>query len=54
MGEITSALTTSFTEIGSELTGIVGDVLPIVLPLVGGVIVVSVGVKIFKKVTSKA
>lgn len=54
MAGITSALTSSFTEVGTSLTGVIGDVLPIALPIIGGVLVVSVGIKIFKKVTSKA
>jgi uncharacterized protein (DUF697 family) len=53
MEGIVTALTTSFTEIGTELTGIVGKVLPIALPIIGGVLVVTVGIKIYKKVTNK-
>ena len=53
MAAITSALTTSFTEVASSLTGLIGDILPIALPVVGGVLVVGVGIKIFKKVVSK-
>lgn len=53
MAAITSALTTSFTEVAASLTGLIGDVLPIALPVVGGVLVVGIGIKIFKKVVSK-
>lgn len=51
---ITTTLKESFTAIGTSLTGMVGDVLPIALPIIGGVMVVGVGIKIFKKVTAKA
>lgn len=54
MEGVTGALTSSFTEIGSSLTGIIGDVLPIVLPIIGAVLVVTLGVGIFKKLTKKA
>lgn len=53
MEAITTALTTSFTEVASSLTGLIGNVLPIALPVVGGVLVVGIGIKIFKKVVSK-
>lgn len=52
MEGIVSALTTSFTSVGTSVTGIMGDVLPIALPVVGGMIVIRVGIKIFKKVIS--
>ena len=54
MEAISTALTTSFTSVGSELTGIISSVLPIALPIVGGVMVVVFGIKIFKKITGKA
>lgn len=54
MDAISTALTTSFGTIGSELTGIISSVLPIALPIIGGVMVVVVGIKIFKKITYKA
>lgn len=54
MEGIVKALTDSFTEIGTSLTGIISSVLPIALPVIGGLVVVSVGIKIFKRVTAKA
>lgn len=53
MQAITTALTGSFTEVATSLTGLIGDILPIALPVVGGVLVVGIGIKIFKKVVSK-
>ena len=53
MESVTTALTTSFTSVATALTGDIGDVLPIALPVVGAMIVVTVGIKIFKKVVSK-
>ena len=54
MEAIATALTTSFTEVGTQLTGIVSKSLPIALPVIGGMLVVTVGIKVFKKITSKA
>lgn len=53
MEGVTSALTTAFTSVASSLTGLIGDILPIALPVVGGVLVVGVGIKIFKSVVKK-
>lgn len=54
MTDITSALTTSFSGVATAVTGMIGDVLPIALPIVGGMVVVKLGIKIFKSVTGKA
>ena len=53
MESVTTALTTSFTAVANSITGVIGDVLPIALPVVGAMIVVTTGIKIFKKVVSK-
>ncbi len=53
MEAITTALTGQFTTVAKSLTDIIGDTLPIALPVVGGVLVVTMGIKIFKKVVSK-
>lgn len=49
-----TALTSSFTEIGTSLTGVIGSVLPIALPVIGAMVIVTVGIKVFKKITSRA
>lgn len=54
MESVTTALKSSFTTIGDSLTGVIGDILPIALPVVGAVLVVTLGIGIFKKVTKKA
>lgn len=54
MEAITTALLESFTGIGTSLTSVVTGSLPIALPVIGGMIVIGVGIKVFKKVTSKA
>jgi hypothetical protein len=54
METVSTALKTALTGIGSDISGIVGDVLPIGLGIVGTVMVVTFGVKFFKKLTGKA
>ena len=54
MDGVTTALTTSFTSVATALTGVIGDDLPIALPVVGAMIVVTVGIKVFRKITGKA
>lgn len=53
MESITTSLVTSFTSVGTALTGVIGDVLPVALPVVGGVLVVTTGIKIFKRIVTK-
>lgn len=53
MEAVTSALTTAFNSVATSLTGIIGDVLPIALPVVGAGLVVGIGIKLFKRVVSK-
>lgn len=52
--DITSALTTSFTSVASDIKGGISAVLPIALGIVGTVMVITFGIKIFKKLTNKA
>ena len=49
MEAILTALTTALTSTASSVMGAIGSVLPIVLPIAGGILAVSVGVKMFKR-----
>ena len=53
MDTVTNALTTSFTSVAGSIMGVIGDVLPIALPVVGAVMVITVGIKIFKRLVNK-
>ncbi len=54
MESIQTALTTAFTDVASNCTEAIGNVLPIGLGVVGAVMVVVFGLKVFKKITGKA
>ena len=44
-----TALTTALTTTANDALTTIGDVLPIVLPVMGAVVVVFLGVKLFKR-----
>jgi Flp pilus assembly pilin Flp len=54
LSSVETALTTSFTSIGSSMTSVVGKILPIALPIMGALLLVGFGIKAFKKVANKA
>lgn len=51
---VETALTTSFTSIGSSMISVVGKILPVALPIMGALLLVGFGIKAFKKVANKA
>ena len=51
---IETALTTAFTSIASDLESVITSVAPIALGVVGFGIVLTFGVKWFKRITNKA
>lgn len=50
----TSALTTAVTDMASSVASAIGQIIPIAIPLVGAGLVVTIGLKVFSKITSKA
>ena len=50
---ITSAMTTAFTSIVGDMMTTIGGILPIVLPVVGAVAVIFLGVRLFKRLSKK-
>lgn len=47
------ALTTAFTSVAADCISAITAVLPIALPVMGAMVVVGIGIKIFKRVTGK-
>lgn len=48
------ALVTGLTQVGTDMSGMITKVLPIGLGIVGAIMVITFGIKIFKRVTGKA
>lgn len=50
--EVVTALTTAMTGIGADVQAGIGGVLPVAMGILGTVLVVRIGIKVFKSVTS--
>lgn len=53
MEAITNAVKTALATVQSDALGLIGDVLPYAVAVMGAVLVVSIGIKVFKKVTGR-
>ena len=51
MEGVTTALTTGITTIASSATDAIAKVLPVALPVMGAIVVVTIGIRVFKKFT---
>lgn len=51
---VTEALSTGFSLVATQMTGVITTILPIALGIVGSVMVVTFGVKLFQKITKKS
>lgn len=52
MEALTQALSTGITSIATECLEAIGTVVPAALPIAGGIIVVTLGVRVFKRMAS--
>lgn len=50
---VVDALTTGVTAIAGDATSAIGAVIPVALPIMGAVVVLGIGIKVFKIVTKK-
>lgn len=50
---VVSALTSALTTTASQCQDAIAAVLPVALPVMGAIVVVGIGIKIFKKVTGR-
>ena len=50
---VTGALTTGITTIAGDAMSAAGSVVPVALPIMGAIVVVGIGIKVFKKVTGR-
>lgn len=53
MSTITSAVTTALQSVQSDSMSLIGSVLPYALAIMGAVIVVMVGIRVFKRVAGR-
>lgn len=53
MEAIGTSLVTGITEIATEAGGVIAKIAPVALPIVGMVLVVTLGLKVFKKITGR-
>lgn len=51
MANAVSALTTGFTSVATSITSAIGDLLPIVIPIAGTIVLIGIGYKVFKRFT---
>lgn len=51
MESVTNALVTGVTTIASGATDAIAKVLPVALPVMGAIVVVTIGIRVFKKFT---
>lgn len=50
---VTSALSTGLQTVQTNALSLIGTVLPYALTVMGAILVVSIGIKVFKKVTGR-
>lgn len=46
---VTGALTAALSTIAGDMTGAIAAVVPIAVPVIGGILVVTLGIKAFKR-----
>lgn len=49
MEALVTSLTTGFTSVATQMMSAIGSIVPVALPVLGGVMVVGIGIKIFRK-----
>ncbi|HJB49044.1 MAG TPA: hypothetical protein IAA40_06570 [Candidatus Olsenella excrementigallinarum] len=54
METVSTALVTALTTTATGITDALADIAPVALPIIGVGLVVTVGVKFFKRIASKA
>ena len=53
MEAVQTALTSGIGDIAIGMTTAISSVVPVALPIVGAVLVVSIGLKVFRKITGR-
>ena len=50
---VTTALTSGITTVAGDAMSAIASVVPVALPIMGAVVVVGIGIKVFKKVSGR-
>lgn len=50
---ITSAMTTAFSTIASDAMSLISSVIPVALPILGAIVLVTIGIRMFRKITGR-
>lgn len=51
MTDLVTSLVTGFTTTANSMLSAIGQIVPVMLPVVGGLAVVTLGIKVFRKMT---
>lgn len=51
MTEVVTALTNGLGSIANDIAGAIGGILPIALPIMGAVVAITLGIRVFRKFT---
>lgn len=50
-GSVTEAMTSALSTTASDMMGAISSIVPVAVPVVGAILVVTLGIKVFKKFT---
>lgn len=53
MASIVTALTTAMGDVATQALSAISGILPIAAPVLGGMLIIGVGIKVFKKITNR-
>lgn len=53
MAAVTEAVKTALSDVQTNALALIGDVVPYALTIMGAVLVVSIGIRVFKRVTGR-
>lgn len=53
MAELIASLTSGFSQVATDGLSAIGSITPVLIPVLGGVMVVGIGIKIAKKVVGR-
>ena len=50
-GSVTEAMTSALSTTASDMMGAISSIVPVAVPVVGAILVVTLGIKVFRKFT---